>query len=122
LSCAQLRVAAQNNHGFNSAFKPNGLLLSGICQTQLRFTLCSLKQILEEAPAPGLSPQYHSVLGDAAVKAALAAGYQNAGEPCGLHVCFLLGSPNIKKKTVQAVTLTKITKGKRNPVFYMVGT
>ncbi|KAF5840164.1 hypothetical protein DUNSADRAFT_17511, partial [Dunaliella salina] len=37
------------------------------------------QKILEEAPAPGLSPKYHATLSDAARRAALAAGYTNAG-------------------------------------------
>jgi len=36
--------------------------------------------VIEEAPAPGLSPALHAALGEAAVRATLAAGYANAGQ------------------------------------------
>lgn len=37
------------------------------------------QKIIEEAPAPGLDPQFHTMIGEAAVRAARAAGYVNAG-------------------------------------------
>lgn len=37
-------------------------------------------QVLEEAPAPGLPASFHSHIGEAAVRAAQAVGYVNAGE------------------------------------------
>jgi hypothetical protein len=41
---------------------------------------CCLRQIIEEAPAPGLPGEFHAMIGEAAVRAAHAAGYVNAGE------------------------------------------
>ncbi|GAX85795.1 hypothetical protein CEUSTIGMA_g13210.t1 [Chlamydomonas eustigma] len=44
---------------------------------------CSLQRrhqkVIEEAPAPGLSQEFHDLIGNAAVRAAKAAGYVNAG-------------------------------------------
>jgi hypothetical protein len=37
------------------------------------------QKIIEEAPAPGLSDQFHASIGEAAVCAALAVGYRGAG-------------------------------------------
>eukprot|EP00798_Chlamydomonas_sp_ICE-L_P010371 gene10371-8311_t len=37
------------------------------------------QKVIEEAPAPGLSDLFHATIGDAAVKAAKACGYVNAG-------------------------------------------
>lgn len=37
------------------------------------------QKIIEEAPAPGLSEDFHRSIGEAAVRAALAVGYRNAG-------------------------------------------
>lgn len=40
------------------------------------------QKIIEEAPAPGLPEQFHRHIGEAAVRAAHAVGYVNAGESC----------------------------------------
>ncbi len=37
------------------------------------------QKVIEEAPAPGMTPQMRKAMGDAAVKAALAVGYRGAG-------------------------------------------
>lgn len=40
------------------------------------------QKIIEEAPAPGISPEVRRKLGEAAVRAAKAVGYTGAGECC----------------------------------------
>lgn len=41
--------------------------------------LCPCVQVIEEAPAPGISEEFRRSIGEAAVAAARAVGYVNAG-------------------------------------------
>jgi biotin carboxylase len=54
-------------------------------------------QIIEEAPAPGLPGEFHAMIGEAAVRAAHAAGYVNAGVHMHsyrlCHLIFAAGYP-----------------------------
>ena len=56
------------------------------------------QKIIEEAPAPGISPEVRRRLGEAAVRAAKAVGYTGAGmvEPLvELLFCYLRGIRNV---------------------------
>ena len=43
------------------------------------------QKVLEEAPAPGVSPELRAALGDAAVRAAKAVGYEARRAPPAVH-------------------------------------
>ena len=49
------------------------------------------QKIIEEAPAPGISPEVRARLGEAAVRAAKAVGYTGAGMNIQFYVVFFLG-------------------------------
>ncbi len=52
------------------------------------------QKIIEEAPAPGISPEVRRRLGEAAVRAAKAVGYTGAGM-VELLFCYLRGIRNV---------------------------